>query len=214
MRISGGGSRYEHEQKSFIIYANKRFGTKRYYYPFFNGKSSVEKGNGYKSLVVRNAGNDCSRAFLRDAFIQNLYGGKTNVDYLAYQPVIVYINGEYWGIQNIRERSEDDYYLANYNLEQDAIDMYDNNQLQNGTETAFNALKNLVSGSFTYEELNEHIDVDNYLRYNVLYLFVWNPDWPGNNNVFGDQAMANSKVLKILTGDLVLIELLGRHGGK
>lgn len=184
MRISGGGSRYEHEQKSFIIYANKRFGTKRYYYPFFNGKSSVEKGNGYKSLVVRNAGNDCSRAFLRDAFIQNLYGGKTNVDYLAYQPVIVYINGEYWGIQNIRERSEDDYYLANYNLEQDAIDMYDNNQLQNGTETAFNALKNLVSGSFTYEELNEHIDIDNYLRYNVLYLFVWNPDWPGNNNVF------------------------------
>lgn len=184
MRISGGGSRFQHEQKSFIVYANKRFGTKRFYHKFFNNKSSVEKGNGYKSLVVRNAGNDCSYAFMRDAMIQNLYGGKTNVDYLAYQPAIVYINGKYWGIENIRERSNDHYYLANYNLNEDEIDMFDNSILQNGTETAFKALKDLVSTEFTYKQLEAIIDLDNYLRYNVLYMFAWNADWPGNNYVF------------------------------
>ncbi|HEX2956930.1 MAG TPA: CotH kinase family protein [Chitinispirillaceae bacterium] len=184
MRISGGGSRFQHEQKSFVVYANKRFGTKRFYHKFFNDKLPVEKGNGYKSLVVRNAGNDCSYAFMRDALIQNLYGGKTNADYLSYQPAIVYINGKYQGIENIRERSEDDYYLSNYNLKEDEIDMFDNSILQNGNETAFKALKNLVSGEFTYNQLNALVDIDNYLRYSVLYLFAWNADWPGNNYVF------------------------------
>lgn len=184
IRISGGGSRFQHEQKSFVIYANERFGTKRFYHQFFKNKLSVEKGNGYKSLVVRNAGNDCSYAFMRDALIQNLYGGKTNVDYLAYQPVIIYINGQYWGIENIRERSNDHYYLANYNLKEDEIDMFDNSVLQNGNETAFKDLKNLISGEFTYNQLDAVIDIDNYLRYNVLYLFAWNADWPGNNYVF------------------------------
>lgn len=141
MRISGGGSRYQHEKKSFVIYANKRFGTKRFYHKFFANKSSIEKGNGYKSLVVRNAGNDCSYAMMRDALIQNLYGNKTNADHLAYQPAVVYINGKYWGIENIRERSSDDYYLANYGLGEDEIDMFDNSILQNGNETAFKALK-------------------------------------------------------------------------
>lgn len=184
MRISGGGSRFQHEQKSFVVYANKRFGTKRFYHKFFKNKTSVEKGSGYKSLVVRNAGNDCSYAFMRDAMIQNLYGGKTNADYLAYQPAIVYINGNYRGIENIRERSNDHYYLANYNLKEDEIDMFDNSILQNGNETAFKALIDLVSAEFSCDQLENFIDLDNYLRYNVLYMFVWNADWPGNNYVF------------------------------
>ncbi|MDO5576365.1 MAG: CotH kinase family protein, partial [Fibrobacter sp.] len=156
----------------------------RFYHKFFSDKTPVEKGNGYKSLVVRNAGNDCNYTFMRDALIQNLYNGKTNVDCASYQPAVVFINGEYWGIENIRERTNDHYYLANYNLDEDQIDMYDNLTLQNGTEEAYQKLKSLLSGEFTYDELDRLVDMDNFLRYYVLYMFVWNADWPGNNFVF------------------------------
>lgn len=184
MKISGGSSKYEHEQKSFVVEADKRFGTKRFYYNFFRNKKSIEDGNGYKSLLVRNSGNDCTSAYMRDALIQCLYEGKTNVDCMAYQPAIVFINGRYWGIENIRERSNDDYILSNYNIDNNRIDLFSNYILQKGTYSAYGKLLDLLSSEFSYSELDNMIDIDNFIRYHVLQFFIWNADWPGNNHVF------------------------------
>ena len=57
----------------------------------------------FKSLVLRNSGNDAGSTFLRDGFIQTIIKDRMDIDNQAYQPVLVYLNGEYFGLLNLRE---------------------------------------------------------------------------------------------------------------
>ncbi|MBK7712060.1 MAG: CotH kinase family protein [Bacteroidales bacterium] len=62
----------------------------------------------FEALVLRNAGNDWSGAIMRDGLTSTLVRDM-DMDRQAFQPAIIYINGEYWGIQNIREKVNSDY---------------------------------------------------------------------------------------------------------
>ncbi|MDY6005112.1 MAG: CotH kinase family protein [Parabacteroides sp.] len=180
MRIMGGFSR-EKPQKSLAVYANKRFGTKRFDYAFFQEKEPLD--DGYKSIILRNSGQDFNRSFLRDAVNQYFVGGKVDIDYQAYQPAIVFMNGVYWGIHNIRERSNDDFVASNYDTED--IDMLENfEEIKAGDDQHFNEFYRLVtSKKFTFEELESYLDIEESLNFFILETFIANRDWPHNNNV-------------------------------
>lgn len=179
MRLMGGYSR-EKPQKSLAVYANKRFGTKRYNYKFFKEKES--KDEGYKSFILRNSGQDFNRSLMRDAVNHYLIAGKIDMDYQAYQPAIVFLNGEYWGIHNVRERSNDHHIIANYGTED--IDMLEDFTLKNGTSDNYNEFYSLVKrGNMTYDELEKYLDIEENLNYFILETFISNKDWPHNNVV-------------------------------
>ena len=97
LRIGGGASR-DFPLKTFMIYSNKRFGTKHFSAKLWNDKPDIK----IKSFMLRNAGNDFYYTYFRDAAIQIMFARNADIDWQAYQPAIVYINGEYRGIQNIR----------------------------------------------------------------------------------------------------------------
>lgn len=186
MRIAGGCTRVN-PQKSLILYSNKRFGeNKRYDYQFFDEKPNQE----IKSFMLRNSGNDFGSTHIRDAAIQSFLGGKVNLDYQAYQPAILYINGTYFGIQNIRERSDEDFVLANYNGLED-IDMYEISWdegvvLKAGDAEAYTQMSERIkapSAQLTYEELASFTDIDEYINYNIIQIYVANTDFPHNNVV-------------------------------
>ena len=101
-RVCGGATRGA-ARKSMAIYANKRFGEKRFNYEFFPDQKPGLKD--FKSLMLRNAGNDFDYLYMRDAIIQRNVGSHLDIDWQAWQPAIVYINGQYRGMLNIRERS-------------------------------------------------------------------------------------------------------------
>ncbi len=44
-------------------------------------------------------------------------GYDMDLDKMAYQPVVVYINGEYWGVHNLRERINPEYVEVNHGLD-------------------------------------------------------------------------------------------------
>lgn len=179
MRLMGGYSR-EKPQKSLAVYANKRFGTKRYNYKFFKEKES--KDEGYKSFILRNSGQDFNHSLMRDAVNHYLIAGKIDMDYQAYQPAIVFLNGEYWGIHNVRERSNDHHIIANYGTED--IDMLEDFTLKNGTSDNYNEFYSLVKrGNMTYDELEKYLDIEENLNYFILETFISNKDWPHNNVV-------------------------------
>lgn len=180
MRIMGGLSR-EKAQKSLAVYANKRFGEKRFDYAFFQEKKPLD--DGYKSIMLRNSGQDFNHTFMRDAVNHYTGAGKMDLDYQAYQPTIVFLNGVYWGIHNLRERSNDHHILSNYDTED--IDMLENNELKAGDMNNFNELYALISsGNYTYEDLEKYLDIEETLNYIILETFVANYDWPNNNVVF------------------------------
>ncbi|GHT73094.1 hypothetical protein AGMMS50262_03610 [Bacteroidia bacterium] len=191
MRISGGCSR-SNSQKTFIVYGNKRFGVKRFEYDFFKDKPNQE----IKSFMIRNSGNDFWFTHFRDAAIQLFMGQKVDIDYQAYQPAIFYLNGNYWGIQNLRERSNEDFVLANYGRED--IDMIENwgGELKTGDLTAWNQLMKELrksSSSRNYEWIKSQVDVNEFINYMILEIYVSNTDFPGNNMVMWRPREDNGK---------------------
>ena len=182
LRIAGGCTRTR-PQKSLILYANKRFGENRYNYPLFKDKPDIE----IKSFMLRNSGNDFLWANFRDAAIQLFMAKKVDVDYQAFQPAVVFINGEYWGIQNLRERSNEDFIFSNYGFEDNQIDMIENwTELKAGDKVDFNNMISLLEKPFDempIDEIMEMIDVEEFINYMILQVYVANADFPWNNHV-------------------------------
>ena len=178
-RISGGWSRVN-PQKTFVIYGNKRFGIKRFEYDLFKEKPNQE----IKSFMLRNSGNDFWDTHFRDAAVQLFMGGKVDIDYQAYQPAIFYLNGNYWGIQNLRERSEEDFILANYATED--IDVIGDwwGELKAGDKIAWDQLMKELRKPYAqrnYQWIMDQIDIDEFINYMILEIYVSNIDFPGNN---------------------------------
>ena len=181
MRIAGGWTR-ANPQKSFIVYGQKRFGIKRFEYDFFKEKPNQE----IKSFMIRNSGNDFWYTHFRDAAIQLFMGSKVDIDYQAYQPAIFYLNGNYWGIQNLRERSEEDFVLANYGIDDNNVDVIASwwGELNNGDRVAWNQLMNELRKSSSQRNIqwiNDQVDIDEFFNYMILQIYVSNTDFPHNN---------------------------------
>ena len=182
-RIQGGATR-TNPLKSLAIYANKRFDAnqKRFSYEFFpDQKPGLTE---FKSLVLRNSGNDFDYLYNRDAIMQRAMAENADLDWQAWQPAIIYINGKYRGMLNIRERSNEDNIYTNYDGLED-IDLFENwNELKEGTWDNLNAFKNFYAGhNHTLEEYAQWMDWEEFLNLMIMNLYFDNEDFPCNNIV-------------------------------
>lgn len=75
---------------------------------------------------MRNSGNDFQYTHMRDALMQMLVKD-LDIDYLEYRPATTFINGQYWGIYNIRERISEHYIANRHGVDPDNIDMLEDN---------------------------------------------------------------------------------------
>ena len=180
-RIAGGATRSA-ALKTMAIYAHKRFGTKRFDYEFFPDQKPGLTD--FKSLLLRNAGNDFDYLYMRDAIIQRTMVRHTDLDWQAWQPAIVYINGTYRGMLNIRERSNEDNIYTNYGGLED-IDMVENwDQLKAGTWDNYNAFKAFYKQhGHTRAEFEQWMDCSVFMDLMITNLYFCNLDFPGNNIV-------------------------------
>ena len=180
-RIMGGATR-SNKFKSLAVYANKRFGKKRLEYEFFPDQRPGIKD--FKSIALRNAGNDFDYLYMRDAIIQRNMAGHVDLDWQSWRPVIIYINGTYSGILNIRDRSNEDNIYTYYDGLED-IDMFENwGELKEGDWDNYNAFK-----AFYYEyghtmaEYEQWMDCQEFINLMAMNLYYNNQDFPGNNIV-------------------------------
>ena len=187
-RIMGGQSR-DWARKSMAIYSNKRFGAKRLEYEFFPDQRPGVTN--FKSIMLRNAGNDIDGLYMRDAIMQRSMAEHADLDWQAWRPAVVYINGEYHCMLNIRERSNDDNIFTNYNELED-IDMIEIAQENNkmvgevkaGTSENYDKFVKFYSErGHTLAEYAEWIDWKEYINLMAMNLYFNNQDFPGNNIV-------------------------------
>jgi hypothetical protein len=105
-RIHGGYSRV-FPQKSFRLYADHDYDeNKKFKYDLFPNQAYDINGehiDSFSRLILRGGGNDFFGVMFRDEVIQSLVS-HLNIPTQAYRPSVVFLNGEYWGIYNIRER--------------------------------------------------------------------------------------------------------------
>ncbi len=176
--------------KSLVIAMKSKYEKGEIDYPLF-GSQGLKK---YSAFLLRNSGNDWeSGCMARDAIIQSVLRGQVDLETQAYQPVVMFLNGEYWGLINMRERYDAEYFSRYHeNVKTDEIDL-----LKLRTSKYFDASEgdtlrykemlaylaaNPMSVATNYDYVKKHyIDVDNMMNYYIAQLFCQNTDWPGNN---------------------------------
>jgi hypothetical protein len=184
-RLHGGGSRHS-GKKNFRIYAETDENS-NFNHPFFDDYE-LDK---FKRIILRSGGHrpDC---FPRDDLSQSLAEG-VNIEHQHYKHVIVFVNGEYWGIHSIKERV-DTYFIQNtYGIDDDMITMLDQEYDVQGNGYAVDSteLKTLqdfivaedMSIQTNYEQVVAKIDVDNYIDYMCTEIYLSNADWVYSNVV-------------------------------
>ena len=170
-----GASTRSSAQKSMKLIANKRFGTKHlkgHFWPETKPKMKKVKAKCLRSCS--------SGSRLMEGLMQNWFGmHMPDLDYQAFSPAIVYINGVYKGFIGLREKSDEDYVWANYGGLED-IEMIES--LLYNTSDSFKRISNaILSDAMTYEEASLHLDMDNMADMIAINTICANTDWPYNN---------------------------------
>ena len=193
VKIFGQWSR-ANAQKSLAFYARNDYGYSEIDYKLFPN-SNIEK---YQNFVLRNSGNDWLNSMFRDPLHHSIVDN-LDIDKQNYRPVVVYLNGEYWGIHNLREKINEHYIESHHNVPNDDINMIENNfVLVNGSIEPYiefyNSLENMnMTTEASFDYINSKIDVKSFIDYSLLQIYIDNHDWPGNNFKFWQQSSTNSK---------------------
>ncbi len=193
VRIHGGATR-AFSQKTLRLYADDKYSRAGYFeYDIFKGltkTNSSEPKDKFSRLLLRNSGNDWDSTMFRDALMQRIALPLSSMDTQAYRPAVLYINSEYWGIHNIRERY-DEYYLADtYNIDKkDIVFLEGNAKLVRGKaedrKHYQDMLKYIKDRGLAehdhYEYIKTLMDTKNYRDYVIVQTYIGNVDWPHNN---------------------------------
>jgi hypothetical protein len=189
------------DQKSIAVKFKNEYGVSSIEYPLFPG-FWVKK---FDSFILRNSGNDWQYTHIRDAMMQTLVND-LDIDYQEYRPATTFINGEYWGIYNIREKISEHYVANRYGVDPDNIDMLENNmEVLHGDSLHYQKLIDFISTqdlstTVAYDSLNSMIDLDECILYFAAQAYYDNMDWPGTNIRYWREKSASGKWRWILSG--------------
>jgi len=158
----------------------------------------------WNTFLLRASGNDWNQSLFRDALVSAI-AAPTGLDRQAARPVVLFLNGEYWGLHNLRERIDEHWFLHQYGLSENQFTMlevtsgspnflnptsdfswpiYDKGDpalLEDYKDILRRAGTNEFAGATGYAALNARIDLDNFIDYAALTIWAGNTDWPGNN---------------------------------
>ncbi|MBN1465565.1 CotH kinase family protein [candidate division KSB1 bacterium] len=170
--------------KPLAIYARKEYGAGKFACKIFPAKEIAD----FEVFMLRNSGNDWNRTLFRDALMHRL-ADEIGLPTQAYRPAILFLNGVYWGIHNLRERMNEHYIAANFNVDADAIDLVAWNygfQVYAGDSLNYKTMRDYIltadlADPAHYRQAQMLIDTDNYIDYFIVEIYCNNRDWPGNN---------------------------------
>jgi len=184
VRIHGRGSR-KLAQKTLKVYNRDKYGKEVLDYQLFPEKEL----SAYKTYLIRATLGDRSGTYFKDELCHKLIKD-LNMDIQAHQPSIVFINGEYWGIHNLRER-QDKYYIGNNNqIDPENLDVialsYNREEVVEGDSIDYHNMidfiaDNDINDPEVYERVKSWMDIDNYIDYYISQLYFANFDWPESN---------------------------------
>ncbi len=201
IRISGGCSRI-YAQKSFNIYMRRNmYGDDAIDYPIYEGEA--REGVVYERVKLRNSGQDYLRTMFRDGLVQTLLWDKIDMDLLGFQPTTLYLNGDFWGIYNIRELFNDEHFENVYGVDNDEIDLLKNpempwEEVKRGTNTEYKELFDFVSNNdlsipANYQTVADQFDINQLTNYWAYSIYIAKTDWPANNVILWKEQKSGEK---------------------
>ena len=182
-------------QKSFNIYFRNKYGIDTLIYPLFEDSNN----NIYKRLILRNSGSDFFKTHFRDAMLQDLLSSM-NLEIQRFSPSVLFINGEYWGIHNIREKYDKYYFKYNHGISEYNINILgvcahtiEEGSIDNYVKIEEFIKNNDISILENYHFVTQKIDIDNFIDFFIAQIYYAHYDWPCNNYKIWKTNAADSK---------------------
>jgi hypothetical protein len=192
LQIDGGagGSRSQPQHSVRVEPGNSTFGDGDVNYKLIPDSPNRKE---YSSFYLRNGSNQYNTLQYKDGLEVKAIGKNTYTYYSAHTPVVAYINGEYFGVYELREKLNADFLEYNLSMDNDSLDLltlsyFKGSVLQalNGSTNQFWAdfetFKNLTPSSSNYlNDASKILDINNYTDYIIAESWIGNTDWPWNN---------------------------------
>ena len=196
-RIAGENI-WQKAQKPFNIYCRSKYGDDQIPYALFPG----EPVGTFGEFNLRNGGDDWEETMLRDALIPELLAGRSEASLYSYRPATLFINGEYWGIYNIRKRFDPVTFANEHQLSKGEYDLtqYAHNEsgatvlmADAGTTDAYEAFRAFVTAHdpadpAVYGEIREQMNIDSFIDYVVATDYAVNTSWSHNREFWSGHA--------------------------
>ncbi len=162
-------------QKMLGIYFRKKYGNNKLKYPLFDDRDR----SSFNSFALRASGSDWSYTLFRDGLAQRLTNLNMENDMQGFRPCIVYVNGEYLGVHNIRSKVDEDFIAQNHSLEPGSFDMVEyEDYAEAGDLNAYTSFKELLSGDLSiqsnYERVDAEMDIENFTDFMITEIAVRN----------------------------------------
>jgi len=167
-------------QKSFDFKVKALYDSAHVDYQIFPERDKYK----FKNFVIRNAGSDWMDGHIRDEYIHRLTYNN-GIYSTASRTVVGYLNGKYWGVYHIREKSDEKYLSDLSGIDKDSIDQIrcaGRDYAANGTMDAFNEMINFFTNTNLAVEANYNAaktrwNVDNFMTYYAVEMYAANDDW-------------------------------------
>lgn len=189
--LMGGWSRVA-DKKSVAIVMREEYEAGWLKYPLFETRK--DKNSKFKGFNLRNNGNRFVSDYMEDAVGGAALEG-SGVDYQRSRQVVVFYNGKFWGIHDMRERYNKNYVETNYDIDASTVEIIKilgtaDSALTGNTMSAvknFSDLLDLVGTSDlsadndAYAQVGSLMDLGNFADYMAAEIYYKNGDWPNNN---------------------------------
>lgn len=151
-RIGGENNWGSHDQKALNFSLRGKYGDDEIKYDLFPGSGIPI----HSAITLREGGDDWDDAMLRDAMWNTIAKNQINAETNTLQPCVVFLNGLYWGVYNIRSRWNKQWFFENY-----GVDSGDYNHIGYGHFTSSDTTLGAFDGDTTeWTELLEFIDAN------------------------------------------------------
>ena len=176
VRVSGA-STATYAQKSLGLYFKAGYGRSSLDYPLFDNC----KVKSFRSITLRNSGQDAFKAHIRDSFVSKMCRWM-DLDVAAFRPVIVYINGEYRGIYDMKENMNEDYLVGHKHADRDKVEIARRNgYMKAGTKALFKELLEMCrtldfSDDANFKKLEALVDTDSMMDYLIARTYFYDYD--------------------------------------
>ena len=189
IKIRGFSTRMQ-PGKSFNVYAKKRFGKKTIQSILFENNYDMNHNliDTYKSFALRNV---FSEERIRDEFANKLLHERREFQSITdTRKCVLFLNGEYWGFYVMIEKFSENYIQSHFGVPSDYVTLIKEGELANGEQTEFDNYKNFMNeysqknltDELLYEEIQKVIDLDSFIEYFVIGIYLGTMDWPGHND--------------------------------
>ncbi len=179
IRIAGKTSRRQ-PKKSFAIFSNNLDGKNKINYKIFDDKP-IESFSSFWVRADATSGRNVPKLWVGERFKNELLyqvnkDMNGNVDMQAYQPVQLYLNGEYWGLYNLMERKGSDFIANNHGEDKIDILTSENTKVVKGSMDEYLDMIDYITVNnpetdSVYNNMAQWMDMDSYIDYWVYEVY-------------------------------------------